>query len=252
MGEGEEVKFMYKKYFDGKKAVFFDLDGTVIDSIPYWKNAFMKVLEEFGYLEQARDHFVDHGSYVTEIWKYIKGIPGVKIEPSAKELTKKTYQAYLEIFEKAPLEPRDGFWPLVGELKEKGFRLALVSNSDMEIVDPVTAKLNIKENVFDIIMTGDQVRKRKPHPSIYNKTLKKLALKPKEVLTFEDSVTGSESAQKAGLEVIAIWDGQVVEREYPKNVKEFLPDFSSFPGNLDTTYLEHAKQGIELLEQETL
>jgi HAD superfamily hydrolase (TIGR01509 family) len=243
---------MYKKYFDGKKGVFFDLDGTIIDSIPYWKDAFMKVLEEVNYLEEARDTFVDRGSYVTEIWKYIKRLPGVEIELPVKELTQKTYKAYLELFSSFPLEPRDGFWSLVGELKEKGFKLALVSNSDMEVVNPVITMIDMKEGVFDLIMTGDQVRKRKPHPAIYKKALRKLKLHPKQVLVFEDSVSGSQSAKKAGLETIAIWDGQVVEREYPRNVKEFLPDFSSFPGNLDATYLEHAQEGIELLEQETL
>ena len=252
MGEREDVNYMYKKYFDGKKGVFFDLDGTIIDSIPYWKDAFMNVLEELDYLEEARDAFVERGSYVTEIWKYIKSLPGVDINLPLDELTKKTYDEYLRLFNKFPMEPRDGFWSLVGELKEKGFKLALVSNSDMEVVDPVTTKLKIKENIFDLIMTGDQVRRRKPHPAIYKKTLRKLRLKSQEVLVFEDSVTGSMAAKKAGLETIAIWNSDVVERDYPKNVKEFLPDFSSFPGKLDTTYLEYAQKGVELLEQETL
>lgn len=243
---------MYKKYFDGKKGVFFDLDGTVVDSIPYWKDAFMKVLDDLNYLEEARDTFVDRGSYVTEIWDYIKSIPGVDIELSTEELTKKTFDAYLSLLQKFPIEPRDGFWSFVGELKEKEFKLALVSNSDKEIVDTVTEMLDIKEDVFDLILTGDQVKNRKPAPDIYKKALKILKLKPKEVLVYEDSVSGAKSAKKAKLETIAIWDGQVVEREYPRNVKDFLPDFSSFPGNLDTTYLEHARKGVKLLEQETL
>lgn len=250
--EGEDTNNMYKKYFDGKKGVFFDLDGTIIDSIPYWKDAFMKVLEELDYLEEARDAFVERGSYVTEIWGYIKSLPGVNIDLPLKELTKKTYDEYLKLFNEFPVEPREGFWPLVGELKEKGFKLALVSNSDMEIVDPVVTGLNIKEDIFDLIMTGDQVKKRKPHPALYKRALRKLKLKPKEVLVFEDSVAGSTAAKKAGLETIAIWDVDVLERDYPKNVKEFLPDFSSFPGNLETTYLEHAQKGVELLEQQTL
>lgn len=243
---------MYKKYFDGKKAVFFDLDGTIIDSIPYWKEAFMKVLEEFGYLEEARDHFVDRGTYVEDIWKYIKSIPGVEIDLSIKELSQKTYQAYLELFNQHEVAPRDGFWSLVTELKEKDFKLVLVTNGDAEINEPIITKLDIKEGVFDLIVTGDQVKHRKPKPDCYKKALKELKLKPHEVLCFEDSVSGAKAAKGAGLETIAIWDGLVTETDYPRNVKLFLPDFSSFPGNLDTTFIEHAKKGIEILEQETL
>jgi len=241
---------MYKKYFDGKKAVFFDLDGTIVNSIPLWKDAFMKVLEEFGYLEEARDHFVDRGSYVLDIWEYIKKIPGVKIDLSVEELTQKTFQAYLELFNQLTPEPRDGFWGFVTELKEKEFKLALVSNSDAQIVGPVTTKLDIKEGIFDLIVTGDQVKHRKPSPDIYKKALKDLELKPEEVLCFEDSVSGSMATKKAKLDTIAIWDGKVIETDYPRNVLTFLPDFSSFPGNLETTYIEHAKKGIEYLEQE--
>ena len=241
---------MHKKYFEGKKAVFFDLDGTVIDSIPMWKDAFMVVLDELGYLSEARDKYVDRGAYVSDIWKYIKKYPGVKIDLSIEELKQKTHKAYLDLFNQTEKEPREGFWGLVSELKDKGIKLALVSNGDAEIVNPVIEKLDIKEGVFDLIVTGNQVKHRKPKPDVYKKALKELGLNSKEVLCFEDSVGGSMAAKKAGLDTIAIWDGEVIETDYPRNVMTFLPDFSSFPGNLDTTYMEHAKKGVEYLEQE--
>ncbi len=242
---------MYKNIFLGKKAAFFDLDGTIIDSIPYWERA-CRIVQEDVSQDSAPLYGLAKGSYLGEFWKSAIKDYGLKTGLSVDELLKKTHHEYLELFKSAPLEPRDGFWKLADELKtDKKWSLALISNSDRSVVTPIISSLGLDGGAFDIIITGDEVGHRKPSPDIYQKALKALRLKSREVVVFEDSVTGSSAAEKAGLDTIAIWDGNIPEYDYPKNVLLFLPDFDSLPGNLDTTFIETSKNKLKSIQSES-
>jgi HAD superfamily hydrolase (TIGR01509 family) len=243
---------MYKRFFENKKAAFFDLDGTIIDSLPYWERACRLVLEDISD-GTAPIHGISRGTYLRDIWKNTINNFEIKTEFSVDELVKKTQEEYLAMFNELTPEPRDGFWVLADELKNvRKWPLALISNSDRSVVSPVTEKLNLGENVFDLIITGDDMKNRKPAPDIYNSALKQLKLKAAEVIVFEDTVTGAEAAGKAGLDVIVIWRGDVKTEEYPKNVLTFFTDFSTIPGNMDETYLEASKKRLEELRSGSL
>ncbi len=241
---------MYKKVFQNKKAALFDLDGTIIDSLPYWRTALRLVLEDASD-GTASLHGVDSGSYLGEIWKSTIKKGGLKTELSVEELVKKSQQEYLYLFNENPLEPRDGFWVFIDALKnDKNWVLALISNSDNSVVEPVLKSLNINEGVFDAIITGDKVKHRKPSPDIYNKVLKELKLKSKDALAFEDSLSGARASGKAGIDTVVILNGETPEPEYPDNVLLFLSDFSTLPGNLDVTYLEASKKRLDYMQSE--
>jgi HAD superfamily hydrolase (TIGR01509 family) len=241
---------MFKKYFKNKKAVFFDLDGTIIDSLPYWKQAFLALFSERGFPQTDLKDIL-HGHYVADIWRKLIKEGHVDTALPIEELVSETYKQYLKIFRDNPLEPRDGFWSFLDEIKnDKKWQIGLLSNSNRQVVDPVMNMLDLGGDLFDIVITGDEVKHRKPSPDIYKKALKSLSLKANDVLVFEDSVTGSQAAEAAGLEVIAIWSGDISEAEYPKNVLTFMPDFDALSGNLDTTYMEHTNKSMEQLKSE--
>ena len=191
------------------------------------------------------------GAYLGEFWKNAIKEHGFQTDLSVEELVAKTQQEYLKIFNENPLEPTDGFWELADELKNsRNWSLALVSNSDRSVVDPIIKSLNISDGVFDIVVTGDEVKHRKPSPDVYIKALKELKIKSKEAIVFEDSVTGSQASGKAGLDTIIILRGSAEEPEYPDNVILFLSDFSPIPKNLDTTFMEASKKRLEFMQSE--
>ncbi len=236
---------MYKKLFEGKTAAFFDLDGTIIDSLPYWHEAYQKVLSSLtpDYINVKE---LKRGTYSMAIWKNLLENYGIKTDLKIADLVSKTNQAYLDVFNKAPLEVRDGFWELLDELKtERNFKIALISNSDRVVVDRVLEAMSIKDNVFDLTICGDEVRYRKPSPDIYQAALKNLGVKNSEAIAFEDSLSGAESAHKAGIEQIIIWSTEIPERDYPKTALEFFQDFTPLPGNLDKYYYEYLKEQID-------
>lgn len=237
---------MYKEYFEGKKAVCFDLDGTLIDSDPYWDQAFMNVLETVDENAVFPDVSLT-GLSVSDKWEKVLRIEEIKTEISPKELCERTKKELLKLYEE-PM-PKDGFWPLALELKqEKGMRLALTTNTDRDVVDKLLSKMGIKET-FDFIICGDEVKRRKPNPEIYKTVAKKLELKTENILVFEDSVVGATSARKAKMDVIVIWDGVIDQREYPKGIDLFVSDFESFPGNLDHTLLSRIEEVSKELEE---
>jgi putative hydrolase of the HAD superfamily len=236
---------MYKEFFKGKKAAIFDLDGTIVkETIELRKQAYEKVLKEinFGYID-FRPYF-GTGYPSDTIWEAILGAYGIK-GFKVKDLVEKTRVAYLEILKNETLEPTEGFWDIVYELKkEKDFQLALVTNSPRQTQELVIEKLELK-GVFDIEIFGDDVRKRKPNPEIFNKAIKELKVKPNEAIIFEDSIPGVEAAKKANIDVIVIWDGETKKDLYESNPLEFSEDFTPYPGSLDNTHLEYLVKSYE-------
>jgi HAD superfamily hydrolase (TIGR01509 family) len=236
---------MFKAYIENKKAVFFDLDGTVVKTYPLLEQAFAKVLKEIDaewvYLPTVREE----GEPIIETWHKILRIETIKTKFTAKELTEHLHNEYLKIIKKSELNPTPGFWSLAYELKvEKGFKLALVTNSNRVITTAVLNQMGINQT-FDFIICGDEVKNKKPDPEMFLTAAKQVGASHKEVLVFEDSLIGAVAATKARMSTIIIWDGETDQRSYPKDILAFLPDFTMLPQNLDKTYIEAFQDAIK-------
>jgi HAD superfamily hydrolase (TIGR01509 family) len=228
---------MFKEYFDKKKLVTFDLDGTTVKSEAVWDLAFRGVAK---ILSIAPTTTGICGNPVGDRWIHIIEKNNLKNMRPIKELVELTQNEFLKNLDK--LELTEGFWPFVAELKLlKKRNLALVTNTSRVVTDQVIAQLDLKE-VFDFVICGDEVKKPKPSPEIYKRTLSHFKLQPKEVLAFEDSLTGCISAAKAGIKIICMWDEETPKRKFPDEVLDFTSDFTPFPGEIDTTYLEDIKE----------
>ena len=98
------------------------------------------------------------------------------------------------------------------KLKQLGFKVALATVTTQKQIDIYSTKnkkmlkqMNIRD-VFDFIITQDDIRYKKPHPEIYNKVIKHYNATPDECLVFEDSYTGILSSKSAGIEVVNVYD----------------------------------------------
>ncbi len=226
---------MFKKLIDGKKAVLFDVDGTLVDSVAHWDQAMYNVL-------QTLDHTVNYvedfptGQFLQEKWERLLKAYPIKTNLNAKELANRTCDEFLALLPKYGLNLSEGFLAFAAELKvDKNFKLGVTSNSPRRVVEAVLAAVEI-DDIFDLIVGVDEVAKPKPNPTIYKVAAKKLRLKPKEILVFEDSVTGAKSACRAKMDVVIIWDGNTLKEKYPRQVLGFTPSFDGLAGNLDDTF----------------
>jgi beta-phosphoglucomutase len=209
-----------KTYLDEYKAFIFDLDGTLINSEKYHADGFSHAVETLsGYQltpAERREFFEGHTNIFTPI---LAARHGLELDPSAVLAHKRVHVD--RNFKAEVLPGADGFI----EKWKKCMRLALASNSPRHFVKRALVDSNLID-VFESVITSDDVIQRKPDPEMYELTLKNLKLKPEDVMVFEDSPAGVAAAQAAGCAVVMIENGagRVVEgvpRYTWKELKQF-------------------------------
>lgn len=234
---------MYKEIFANKKVALFDLDGTVIQSNYLWDEAIRAISIEVG---AGIPNKYPTGLPLNEKWTRLIKDNEVDKTYSAKDLSKRTCDKFLELAGENLPEVTDGFWGFTRELRDdKGYKIGLTTNTPRETTLPLLELLEI-ETTFDYIVCGDDVKKPKPHSDMYKKALKDMKVDKKSVIVFEDSIVGATASTDAGLNTIIIWDASIPKKRYPNSVLGFVPSFWVFPGNLDLTRKEFYQKWIEV------
>lgn len=225
---------MYKHFMIEKKAIVFDMDGTIFNNYDAWTEAFNEILRlENGY-EVKINTFRFHGIPVDKTWDYLISNGFIMTKQKISDLAEHTYKAYLTKLDL--IEYREGFWQLYQHIKEDltEIKIALATNTEKAVAMQVLKHFGMQE-LFDLMVFGDEVSHTKPHPEIYRTVAKKLGCRPENLLVFEDSPPGVLSAVRAGAPVIAIVDGSTPEAEYSTKALAYFPDFEPLVGNLNRT-----------------
>lgn len=167
------------------KAVIFDLDGTLVDSMWMWRSIDMEYLASKGIevpenLEAFQEELEGMGFTETAmLFKERFGIPD-----SLEEIKETWIRMSGEKYQKeVPLKP--GAKWFLGYLKEKGIKVGISSSNSRELIQMVLEARGILE-YFDCITTCCEVKKGKPAPDVYLKTACGLGVEPKACLVFED------------------------------------------------------------------
>jgi HAD superfamily hydrolase (TIGR01509 family) len=195
-----------------------------------WYDAINNVVEKHGGYPTEYMYF---GIDLSEYWELIKERGNVEKTIPTQDLKLETQNEFIKLFRESKedlLTP--GFFQLMGELKSREFKTALVTNSDKKYVEEIVQAYRL-DLYFDQIIYGDNVRHRKPNPEIYKKALQLLKVKSSEAVAFEDSVAGATSASKAGLKMIVIWSGNEEKLYYPSEVFDFVEDFTVVSERID-------------------
>jgi beta-phosphoglucomutase len=191
-----------KKYFEVEinmlKAIIFDMDGVLVDSVPFHADAWIKVFKDIGINVTRRDIYL------------IEGLNDKKIiEIFFQKARKKPKSCHFrdlvnekrKILEFDQIEPFKGVLECLMDLK-KHFRLATVSGANRDVVEKVMNKFF--PNCFEVIITGDDLECGKPNPDPYLKALEKLDLTKNECIVIENSPIGITAAKRAELYCVSI------------------------------------------------
>ena len=180
-------------------AVLWDMDGTLIDSEPYWmksEGAFAKA-NNGNWTEQDGLSLVGMSLYDSS--KIIKEKVCSDLEPE-QIIEQLTDEVAAQL--KQEILWRPGSKELLELLRKKKVKTALVTMSMHRMAKQVADSICF--DAFDVIVAGDDVMHGKPHPEAYLKAAELLGVKPEDCVAFEDSISGLRSAEAAGTKAVGI------------------------------------------------
>ncbi len=185
----------------GIRAVIFDMDGVLTDSEPLINAAAIAMFKEKGLAVQPDDFlpFVGTGEE-----RYIGGVAEKYQFPLDTAAAKRrTYEIYLGLVP-AQLKAFPGAVELVRACRSAGLRVAVASSADEIKVAANLEKVGLPMDFWDTVLTGEEVKNKKPASDIFLAAAQKLGLKPEECVVVEDAVNGVQAAKAAGMRCIAV------------------------------------------------
>jgi beta-phosphoglucomutase len=184
------------------RAVLFDMDGVLIDAKEWHYEALNKALSLFGFSISRYDHLVTYDGLPTsrklEMLSLERGLPR-RLHRFLGELKQQytmqnVYNRCRPIFQQEYA---------LSKLKQKGFRLAVCSNSVRSSVDAMLEKSNLLQ-YLEFYLSNQDVEKPKPHPDVYLKAIERLGLEPAECLILEDNEHGIQAAKASGAKLMVV------------------------------------------------
>ena len=180
-------------------AVLWDMDGTLVDTEPYWISAEHAIVEEHGgvWSEEYAHELVGNDLMVSA--EFIRAHSPVTLTPVeiVEELLRRVI---VQVREHVPWRP--GARELLAALGTEGVPCVLVTMSWRSLADAVVDAL--PEGTFTALVTGDEVEHGKPHPEPYLAAARLLGVDVADCIAIEDSPTGVRSAVDAGVPTLAV------------------------------------------------
>ena len=187
---------------NGIKAVIFDLDGSLVDSMWIWKDIDIEYLGRFGISLPHNLQSEIEGKSFSETAVFFKErfqIPD-SIEKMKQDWNEMAWKKYIN---DVPLKP--GADVFLQYCISHGIKLGIATSNSRELVEAVADARGFGKD-FNCIMTGCDVEKGEPAPDIYLAVADKLSVLPQECLVFEDITAGIMAGKNAGMRVCAVED----------------------------------------------
>lgn len=187
---------------EGIKAVIFDLDGTLVDSMWMWKEIDIEFLGRYGY--ECPDDLQNEiqGMSFSETALYFK--ERFELSMTTHEIKEIWVQMSIEKY-RSEVPLKTGAEPFLEYLRSMDIRTGIATSNGRDMVDAVLVSLNV-DKLFDRVTTACEVASGKPSPDIYLKVAADLCVNPEDCLVFEDIPVGILAGKRAGMRVCAIED----------------------------------------------
>jgi HAD superfamily hydrolase (TIGR01509 family) len=180
-------------------AVLWDMDGTLIDSEPYWLASESEFASSRNSTWGPEDGLGVVGMSLYESSKLLKARVGTDLEPQ-QIIDEITNGVLNRLDESIPWRP--GARELLMLLRDNSIKTALVTGSMHRMAQRVAEAIGF--DAFDIIIGGDDVSKGKPHPESYLTAAALLEVDPTHCVAFEDSLIGITAAEAAGTKAVGV------------------------------------------------
>ncbi len=211
------------------KAILFDMDGVLIESEWLMRATSIQSLEEYG-VHAKHEDFLEFTGMGED--RFISGVAekyGLKYDKAMKE------RAY-DFFGQRVMEETDvpeGVKEMLETLHSRGIKMAVCSAADRRKVMYNLMAIGVDESIFETIITGSEVEKKKPDPEIYLKGAAAVGEDPADCLVVEDAISGVQAARSAGMDAAAVPTTftleELKERINPTYLLEHIKDLPNLP-----------------------
>ncbi len=180
------------------KAILFDLDGVLVDSEKVMDKISLQVFNDLGVPAKEEDFppFMGGGDRI-----FFDGI--TKLYGKTLDFDS-TYNKINEQYNKSEIPPINGATDFLSQAKNAGFKIAIVSSAKKKKILKNLKALNLGEDYFDLVVSGEDIVRNKPNPDIYQYAALTLKVPYENCLVIEDSLLGVRSAIAATCNVIAL------------------------------------------------
>lgn len=190
------------------KAILFDVDGTIAETEEVHRAAFNRVFAEAGHdwhwsTEDYRELLKTTGGR-ERIRHFVENISAVITDAEIAEMHVRKNTIYAELIGFGAAELRPGIARLIREAKEAGVRMAVATTTSRT---NLTSLLNLHfgqkwNDLFDAVICGEDVARKKPDPEVYRLALEALGLEAGACVAIEDSHNGMVAASACGIPVV--------------------------------------------------
>ena len=204
------------------KAVIFDMDGTLVDSIPFHKEAWLRFLRNHEIYSDAESfHAENHGTIEEMMFRFFgSGLSKSQLFQFSEEKER----IYREIY-RPRIKEVEGLTNFLESIFLRKVRIGLATMGDQSNIDFTLDSLGVRR-FFHSTTGGHEVKKGKPDPEIYELALRKVGMKASDCLAFEDSIGGVRSAISAGIKVFGITSTHTREELLDYGCARALDSFS--------------------------
>ncbi len=185
-------------------AIVFDVDGVIADTEALNARASVRAFADlYGVTVRPEDFYPFIG---TGDERYMEGVAeqyGVQIDTEAA--VARRAEEFFRLLDTEPLPAAPGVLALVAEARASGHvKLAIATSGRKEKQFPVIRCTGLRLEWFDVVITGDDVTRKKPDPQIYRLAGERLGVAPERCVVVEDAPVGVQAAKAAGMRCVAV------------------------------------------------